>query len=298
VSRTHDAPSLLAPNDAPEGEATRHESAHTVAFESPAESPAPASNPLIPPIILPPPVTILPEPAQTTVAAPAAIEGPAAFEQAPAPSGPAVAEAPAPEPTSVDLREVIRSASAVATEAEPDRRPISPAMDHAFGQSPQSSAAALYRQEAEIAPVPRRAASLGIALDASAPALETEPPARRLPVAAIAIAGAAVMALAGGGWFLLSPRGPEPAASTAAPAKEAAAPVKETSLVEKLRAAAPSAQQSPACGDRLGGRTFAAATGATRRLNRDAAKHRGARPDLHAKAGGGAGSGEAGHRQS
>src|SRR5262249_50711917 len=178
------------------------------------------------------------EPAHT------AVEPPAAIPELPAPSGPAAVETPTPEPCGVDLREILRSASGVTAESAPEpqpTQPISPAIDHAGAQS---APAAADHHEAEAAPVPRRAASLGIALDAPAAAVEPEPPARRIPVVAIAIAGVAVAALAGGGWFVLSPRAPDQPASTAAPAKEAAPPVKEaaTPIIEKLRAGATPAQ--------------------------------------------------------
>ena len=61
-----------------------------------------------------------------------------------------------------------------------------------------------------------RAASLGLALDATPAAIEAEPAARKVPVLGIAIALVAVAAIAGGGWFMLSPRGTEQAAITSA----------------------------------------------------------------------------------
>jgi len=240
VQHTHDAPSPVAVTE-PAMETKPEESARTVAFESPA----PASNP----VITPPLIATPSEPAHT------AFEASAAVPEAPATSGPPAVETSTPEPSGVDLREILRSSSGVTAETAPETQPtqpISPAIDHAAAQS---APAALDHNEMEAASMPRRAASLGIALDAPAATVEAEPSARRIPVAAIAIAAVAIVALAGGGWFVLSPRAPEPVASTAAPAKDAAPP-----LIEKLRAAATPPQSAPGKAP-AGGAPAAPATG-------------------------------------
>ena len=235
VPGAHEWPSHVAPVSEQESEAERQETARAVAIEAPT----PASNPVIaaPPVTIPPVTTPL-EPAHI------AVEAHTAVEEAPAPSGPAPDDTSTPEASGVDLREIIRSVSGVTAEAAPQTQPISPVITHAA--APEAPAA-LDHNQAETAPMPRRAASLGITLDAPAAAVQSEPPARRIPVAAIAIAVIGVVALAGGGWFVLSPRAPEQAASTAAPTKDAALPAKDAAapIIEKLRAAATPAQPVP-----------------------------------------------------
>src|SRR5262249_60188835 len=84
---------------------------------------------------------------------------------------------------------------------------------------------------------------------------EAAPPARGVPVVAMALRAGALGAPAGGGWFVLAPRGPEPVASTGAPAKDAAPPP-----TEKLRAAATPPQSAPGKAP-AGGAPAASATG-------------------------------------
>ena len=176
---------------------------------------------------------------------------------------------PTPEPSGVDFREIIRSASGVAPSVAAETQPIRRTGDQAAAPSarPEPDYSAFE------GPVSSRAASLGLALDAAPAAIEAEPPARRIPVLGIAIALVAVAAIAGGGWFVLSPRGTEQAAITAtpssqpaaaeaqekppalapatmpaspAPAKPAAAPVPPTAARERAPAANPAPATAPA----------------------------------------------------
>jgi hypothetical protein len=174
---------------------------------------------------------------------------------------------PTPEPSGVDFREIIRSASGVAPSVAAETQPIRRTGDQAAAPSARPEP----DYPAFEGPVSSRAASLGLALDAAPAAIEAEPPARQIPVLGIAIALVAVAAIAGGGWFVLSPRGTEQAAITAtpssqpavaatqekppvpatmpaspAPAKTAAAPVPPTAARERAPAANPAPATAPA----------------------------------------------------
>jgi len=208
----------------------------------------------------------LPEPAPIPVEAPPAPSG-LFVEISPVPNAPPTVTPPTPEPSGVDFREIIRSASGVAPSVAAETQPIRRTGDQA--------AAPNARPEPDYVafegPVSSRAASLGLALDAAPAAIEAEPPARQIPVLGIAIALVAVAAIAGGGWFVLSPRGTEQAAITAtpssqpaaaatqekppapatmptppAPAKTAAAPMPPTAARERAPAANPAPAPAPA----------------------------------------------------
>jgi len=155
---------------------------------------------------------------------------PIPVEASAVPSAPPAVTTPSPEPSGVDLREIIRSASGVAPSVAAERQAIRETVDQPAAPStrPEPDYAAFD------APVSNRAASLGVALEAAQAAIETEPPARRIPVMAIAIALVAVAAIAGGGWFALSPRGTEHVAVQTTPvSKPAATESQEKSSQEK-----------------------------------------------------------------
>jgi hypothetical protein len=159
------------------------------------------------------------------------------------PSAPPAVTAPSHEPSGVDLREIIRSTSGVAPSVAAERQPIRETVDQPAAPStrPEPDYAAFD------APVSNRAASLGVALEASQAAIETEPPARRIPVMAIAIALVAVAAIAGGGWFALSPRGTEQVAVKTTPVSEpAATATQQKSAQDKSPAATMAAPPAPA----------------------------------------------------
>jgi hypothetical protein len=186
------------------------------------ETPAPTAPPVIATIPTP---DRLPEPAPIPV------------EASPVPSVPPALTPPSHEPSGVDLREIIRSASGVAPSAA-ERQPI--------GETVDQPAAPSTRPEPDYAafdtPVSNRAASLGLALEAAEAAMEAEPPARRIPVMAIAIALVAVAAIAGGSWFALSPRGTEQVAVKSTPVSEPAA----TASQEKSPQEKSAQEKSPA----------------------------------------------------
>src|SRR5439155_1400442 len=99
-------------------------------------------------------------------------------EISPVPSAPPTVTPPTPEPSGVDFREIIRSASGVAPSVAAETQPIRRTGDQA--------AAPNARPEPDYVtfegPVSSRAASLGLALDAPPAAIEAEPPARQIPV--------------------------------------------------------------------------------------------------------------------
>ena len=217
------SPALLAPPEpaAPSAEAwPSHEVSQGLEVNRPvsqesaadpaSESPAPAATPVIEPAPIP-------------------------VEASPVPSAPPAVTAPSQEPSGVDLREIIRSASGVAPSVAAERQPIRETVDQAAPPSTRPGP----DYAAFDTPVSNRAASLGVALEAGQAAIETEPPARRIPVMAIAIALVAVAAIAGGGWFALSPRGTEQVAVKTTPVSEPAATAsQEKSAREKALAAA------------------------------------------------------------
>ena len=168
-----------------------------------SESSVAAAAPRIAPT---PAVAALPEPAPIPVAAPPAPSVPF-VEISPLPSTPPAVTPATPEPSGVDFREIIRSASGVAPSIAVETQPIRRTGDQAAAPNaqPEPDYAAFE------GPVSSRAASLGLALDATPAAIEAEPAARKVPVLGIAIALVAVAAIAGGGWFMLSPRGTEQA---------------------------------------------------------------------------------------
>jgi hypothetical protein len=170
------------------------------------------------------------------VAATPVIEpAPIPVEVSAVPSAPPAVTAPSHEPSGVDLREIIRSASGVAPSVAGERQPIRETVDQPA--APSTRAGPDYATFDT--PVSNRAASLGVALEAGQAAIEAEPPARRIPVMAIAIALVAVAAIAGGGWFALSPRGTEQVALKTTPVNESAATAsQEKSAQEKAPTAA------------------------------------------------------------
>jgi hypothetical protein len=215
------SPALLAPPE-PTARSAETWPSHEVSLEvnrpvsqesaaDPAfESPAPAATPVIEPAPIP-------------------------VEASPVPSAPPAVTAPNQEPSGVDLREIIRSASGVAPSVAAERQPIRETVDQAAPPSTRPGP----DYAAFDTPVSNRAASLGVALEAGQAAIETEPPARRIPVMAIAIALVAVAAIAGGGWFALSPRGTEQVALKTTPVNESAATAsQEKSAQEKAPTAA------------------------------------------------------------
>jgi len=226
------SPALLAPPEpaAPSAEAwPSHEVSRGLEVSRPVcresaadpafESPAPAATPVIEPAPIP-------------------------VEASPVPSAPPAVAAPSQEPSGVDLREIIRSASGVAPSVAAERQPIRETVDQA---APPSTRPGPHYASFD-APVSNRAASLGVALEAGQAAIETEPPARRIPVMAIAIALVAVAAIAGGGWFALSPRGTEQVAVKTTPVSEPAATAsQEKSAREKsAQEKSPAATMAPA----------------------------------------------------
>jgi len=226
------SPALLAPPEpaAPSAEAwPSHEVSRGLEVSRPVsresaadpafESPAPAATPVIEPAPIP-------------------------VEASPVPSAPPAVTAPNQEPSGVDLREIIRSASGVAPSVAAERQPIRETVDQAAPPSTRPGP----DYAAFDTPVSNRAASLGVALEAGQAAIETEPPARRIPVMAIAIALVAVAAIAGGGWFALSPRGTEQVAVKTTPVSEPAATAsQEKSAREKsAQEKSPAATMAPA----------------------------------------------------